>query len=324
MQDELAAMKAAEVKRERLVADVSAENRALAEPLAAAQAETAALRAALDGAERDRTALVANKARLAAAERANKALAWECEVLHQQLEGANARGKALEGAFRGAVADAAQRGALRSALLERKLSTVASVSMAGCSGGKASSSDSQASPAHSVRSSSSSSPKLTATRTHMQTPCFEFNVTALQSTAAVLAAATNADQPLPVGLPSEPRTEPAESPAPQASGEAPAIGSVEWALAMLAAAVRTPLPDPDAELVEEEEAALLLGAIEAMGAGDVCNGPLTDNVKASGVDASDNCGLLGELSEKLSAGAVGSAAAGTGDTILAIHTSQQL
>lgn len=56
-----------------------------------AQAEAAALRAAAQGAEQEHAALAAAKARAAAAERAQRGLEWELEVARQRLEGVSGR-----------------------------------------------------------------------------------------------------------------------------------------------------------------------------------------------------------------------------------------
>lgn len=119
-------MKQAETAREKLVGDVVRENKRLAEPLSQvrgceqgkmwntcnrtghmccwpadtatvnsrqssvlapqAVAEAEALRTAAASAERDRATLASAKARLAAAERAQRAVEWELEVTQQRLE----------------------------------------------------------------------------------------------------------------------------------------------------------------------------------------------------------------------------------------------
>ena len=328
---------------------------------------------ALVGAKRDRAALAANKARLAAAERTVKAMEWECEVLRQRLEEAEGRNTALSAAFEGAVADAAQRGALKVALLERKLSAPAA---AGPAGSGRSSASRQGSAAPRTSASGRGSREAAA-------PSFVVRGAAQRPAGGAVApgAAHHVGRgpegevgtaELPAGLPAEPADGPSPEPTTGSTGTPdsepgpqqglgapapplPAVGSPEWALAMLAAALHTPLPEQDASVVEDDEAAEILGQLAEMegqgaeeeggeevggaagGAAAVQHG---QGVEAAGGEAGgmvlgaeagaqsgggEDGGLFGGLHAKLSQAALDASAAAEaaaeGGTISAVHSS---
>ncbi|KAL4443289.1 hypothetical protein ABPG75_011026 [Micractinium tetrahymenae] len=268
LKEEIADMKAAEAAREKLVGDVVRENRRLAEPLAQAVQEADVLRQQVEGAERDRTLLAATKARLAAAEKQARATEWELEVTQQRLEKVQQERDELQHRFDAGVLQAQQRSALRAAVLERRL----------------------------------------------QATSQELAALTLQNTAvgpAVVGDATGVE----AGKKSLGCR--AGSAAPRASAQASQLGSrrgskqeaagaggsgSDWVKAMLEAALHTPLPDQDAELLEDEGPCEVLEQIaELAEAADVAEAPAVPAGKADGAGAS----ALAALEAKLSQAALG-------------------
>ncbi len=79
-------MKRKEERNEKQMADISAENKRLSEPLQAALAEGETLKRELAHYEKDKVSLVNAKARLRFLEDRHKQTSWEHEVLEQRFE----------------------------------------------------------------------------------------------------------------------------------------------------------------------------------------------------------------------------------------------
>ena len=78
-------MKKKEERNEKLMADITNENKRLSEPLQAALAECDTLKRELQHYEKDKLSLQNSKARLRVLEETHKQLLWEHEVLEQRF-----------------------------------------------------------------------------------------------------------------------------------------------------------------------------------------------------------------------------------------------
>lgn len=278
LKEEIAEMKAAEAAREKLVGDVVRENRRLAEPLAQAVQEADVLRQQVEGAERDRALLAATKARLAAAEKQARAAAWELEVTQQRLGRVQQDRDELQQRFDSAVLHAQQRSALRSAVLERRLlattQELASLSQHSSAAGPAALAPGTVSTAavDAGKKSAGSRGGSAATRASVQ----------------------------PSGQGSRRGSKHA--------GAERGSGGVNWVKAMLEAALHTPLPDQDAEILEDEGPREVLEQIaELVGAADAAEAPAAPAGKAASAGPSP----LAALEAKLSRAALGAQEAAT-------------
>uniref|UniRef100_A0A1B0DA44 Dynein regulatory complex subunit 4 n=1 Tax=Phlebotomus papatasi TaxID=29031 RepID=A0A1B0DA44_PHLPP len=90
-------------RNERTVAEVTAENRRLIEPLQEAKAELADLRKKLENYDRDRSALARSKTRCKTAEKRLNDHKWETEELKMRLEAVTEERDCLRGKFEEAV-----------------------------------------------------------------------------------------------------------------------------------------------------------------------------------------------------------------------------
>jgi growth arrest-specific protein 8 len=109
-------------RNEKQVADVTAHNRKLLEPLKAAQSETVELKKKLEVSERDRSALSRCSSRYSAMQKKCDYYKWECEVLKMQAEKLAQERDTLKDNFEVALIEMQQKTGLKNALLERKLS----------------------------------------------------------------------------------------------------------------------------------------------------------------------------------------------------------
>lgn len=109
-------------RNERTVAEVTAENRRLIEPLQEAKAELADLRKKLENYDRDRSALARSKTRCKTAEKRLNDHKWETEELKMRLEAVTEERDCLRGKFEEAVLELQQKAGLKNVLLERKIS----------------------------------------------------------------------------------------------------------------------------------------------------------------------------------------------------------
>ncbi len=78
-------MKKKEERNEKLMADITSENKRLSEPLQAALAECETLKKELKLYEKDKMSLQNSKARLKVLEEKQKQVLWEHEVLEQRF-----------------------------------------------------------------------------------------------------------------------------------------------------------------------------------------------------------------------------------------------
>lgn len=238
-----------------------------------AVAEAEALRAAAAGAERDRAVLAGAKARLAAAERSQRALEWQLEVTQQRLERVRRGGGGCLGGrrtcFGGGIGVCLERPsppckqccpACRCLpALHQNLAAIIQ-------------------PTHQVMRERDQVVErlevaVLATEQHaaLRTAVLERRLEAAESRAALRSASSHGAS---AGLAS--RAASAAPPAPGAAQEGQGDGPrrrarsspPDWVAAMLQAALLTPLPDGDADVLEDDAPAQLLGQIEELEAAD--------------------------------------------------------
>ncbi|GAB0097080.1 Dynein regulatory complex subunit 4 [Sergentomyia squamirostris] len=122
LKEEMEDLRQQSERNERLVSDVTMENKRLIEPLQAAKAELAELRKKLENYDRDRSALNRTKTRCKTAEKKLNDNKWETEELKMRLEAITAERDCLRGKFEEAVLELQQKAGLKNVLLERKIS----------------------------------------------------------------------------------------------------------------------------------------------------------------------------------------------------------
>lgn len=121
LKEQMEDMRKKEEHMEREMAEVTLQNRRLADPLQKAKDEMNEMQKRLGNHERDKQILVCTKARLKVAERELKDLKWEHEVLEQRFIKVQQEREELYRKFADAIQEVQQKTGFKNLLLERKL-----------------------------------------------------------------------------------------------------------------------------------------------------------------------------------------------------------
>ncbi|KAI9142624.1 growth-arrest-specific micro-tubule binding-domain-containing protein [Paraphysoderma sedebokerense] len=121
LKEQVEETKKKEERNEKLMAEITAENRRLSEPLQAALAEGENLRRQLSNYEKDKMSLHNCKARLKVLEDAHKSLSWEHEVLEQRFQQVQKERDELYEQFVGRIVQVQQKTGFKNMVLEKKL-----------------------------------------------------------------------------------------------------------------------------------------------------------------------------------------------------------
>ncbi|KAJ3343775.1 Dynein regulatory complex subunit 4 [Gonapodya sp. JEL0774] len=124
LKEQVEEMKKKEERNEKLMSDISLENKRLTEPLQAALAQGDALRRELASYHKDKQSLTAAKTRMKALEEEAKRWRWECEVARQKCARAEGERDGVYGEFVKRVVGVQQKAGLKNMLLEQKLGTL--------------------------------------------------------------------------------------------------------------------------------------------------------------------------------------------------------
>ncbi len=124
MQEQLQDLRRKDERAEKLMAEIVAENKRLAEPLAQARTELAEARKQLVHHGRDRRALAAAKTQIKTLSLNADRARWEYEVLEQRFAQLEAERDDLYDRFVRTIHDVQQKSGFRNLLLERKLGAV--------------------------------------------------------------------------------------------------------------------------------------------------------------------------------------------------------
>jgi growth arrest-specific protein 8 len=114
-------MKVKEVSDQKLMLEVTAENKRLSEPLTRAREENESLKKELGSYEKDKQRLKHSKARVRVLESELKPLQWEHEVLEEKFGAVQGERDDLYEKFVGAIHEVQQQSGLRNVILERKM-----------------------------------------------------------------------------------------------------------------------------------------------------------------------------------------------------------
>ncbi|KAL4235399.1 Dynein regulatory complex subunit 4 [Mactra antiquata] len=125
LKEQVEEMKKKEERMEKQMAEISAKNKMLAEPLQKAQEEVEELKKELANYEKDKETLRMTKARLRLSEEDNKSLKWEHEVLEQRFEKTQDERDELYRKFVKAIHEVQQKSNFKNLLLEKKLGALA-------------------------------------------------------------------------------------------------------------------------------------------------------------------------------------------------------
>ncbi|XP_060567310.1 dynein regulatory complex subunit 4-like [Ruditapes philippinarum] len=125
LKEQVEEMKKKEERMEKQMAEISAKNKMLAEPLQKAQEEVEELKKELSNYEKDKETLRMTKARLRLSEEDNKSLKWEHEVLEQRFEKTQDERDELYRKFVKAIHEVQQKSNFKNLLLEKKLGALA-------------------------------------------------------------------------------------------------------------------------------------------------------------------------------------------------------
>ncbi|XP_051024967.1 dynein regulatory complex subunit 4 isoform X2 [Acomys russatus] len=121
LKEQIEDMRKKEEYLEREMAEVSLQNRRLAEPLQKAKDEMSDIQRRLGNYERDQQILICTKARLKVSEKELKDLQWEHEVLEQRFSKVQQERDELYRKFTAAIQEVQQKTGFKNLLLERKL-----------------------------------------------------------------------------------------------------------------------------------------------------------------------------------------------------------
>ncbi|RKO98574.1 hypothetical protein CXG81DRAFT_28611 [Caulochytrium protostelioides] len=108
-----------EERNEKMMADVTAENKRMAEPLNAALTECDSLKKKLANYDKDRTSLVNAKGQLKALSEKHRKLTWDYEILEQRFSQLEREKRELSEAFQQRLMEIQQRQGLRATILEQ-------------------------------------------------------------------------------------------------------------------------------------------------------------------------------------------------------------
>lgn len=124
MQEQLQELKKKDERAEKVMAEIMAENKRLAEPLAQARAELVDAKKQLVHHDRDRRALAAAKTQIKALTLEADRARWEYEVLEQRFTQLEAERDELYDRFVKTIFEVQQKSGFKNLLLERKLGSV--------------------------------------------------------------------------------------------------------------------------------------------------------------------------------------------------------
>ncbi|XP_030677031.1 dynein regulatory complex subunit 4 isoform X5 [Nomascus leucogenys] len=121
LKEQMEDMRKKEEHLEREMAEVSAQNKRLADPLQKAREEMSEMQKQLANYERDKQTLLCTKARLKVTEKELKDLQWEHEVLEQRFTKVQQERDELYRKFTAAIQEVQQKTGFKNLVLERKL-----------------------------------------------------------------------------------------------------------------------------------------------------------------------------------------------------------
>jgi hypothetical protein len=124
LKEEVAQMKKEELADEKMMLEISNENKHMSEPLKKALSDVEKLRAELNDYQRDKTHLREVKAEILVFEQKMKGLGWEHEVLLQRYERAQSERDRLYEQFQNSVFNVQQKSGFKHLLLEKRLAAV--------------------------------------------------------------------------------------------------------------------------------------------------------------------------------------------------------
>jgi len=124
LKEEVAEMKKAEMKNEKLMFEIAQENKKLSEPLTRALKEVEKLRHELANYQKDKMSLQNAKSRLHVLETQLRDLTWEHEVLEQRFHHVEKERDELYEKFESTIYDVQQKSGFKNILLERKLQAI--------------------------------------------------------------------------------------------------------------------------------------------------------------------------------------------------------
>ncbi|RHY54678.1 hypothetical protein DYB34_002007 [Aphanomyces astaci] len=127
LKEEVAEMKKKEAQDEKLMFEISQENKRMSEPLKKALQDVERLRKNIKHYDEDKVALKSAKAELLVLEDQLGSLSWEHEVLTQRFGQVQTEYHTLHGQFQTSIYDVQQKNGLKNLLLEKKLESMGDV-----------------------------------------------------------------------------------------------------------------------------------------------------------------------------------------------------
>ncbi|KAJ1559224.1 Dynein regulatory complex subunit 4, partial [Cladochytrium tenue] len=124
LKEQIEEMKKKEERNEKLMTDITNENKRLSEPLQAALTECDALKKELQHYRKDKLSLQNSKARLRVLEDEHKQLTWEHEVLQQRFEQVERERNELYERFVDKIVDVQQKSGFKNLILEKKVESL--------------------------------------------------------------------------------------------------------------------------------------------------------------------------------------------------------
>ncbi|KAJ3122309.1 Dynein regulatory complex subunit 4 [Physocladia obscura] len=124
LKEQVEEMKKKEERNEKLMADITAENKRLSEPLMAALADCDILKKQLQHYEKDKMSLHNAKARLKVLEEKHKQLLWEHEVLEQRFSQVEKERNELYEGFVDRIIGVQQKSGFKNLILEKKVESL--------------------------------------------------------------------------------------------------------------------------------------------------------------------------------------------------------
>ncbi|KAJ3209164.1 Dynein regulatory complex subunit 4 [Entophlyctis luteolus] len=124
LKEQVEEMKKKEERNEKQMADITAENKRLSEPLTAALADCDSLKKQLQHYEKDKMSLQNSKARLKVLEEKHKQLLWEHDVLEQRFAQVEKERNELYDGFVDRIIGVQQKSGFKNLILEKKVETL--------------------------------------------------------------------------------------------------------------------------------------------------------------------------------------------------------
>ncbi|CAK4076160.1 unnamed protein product [Aphanomyces euteiches] len=124
LKEEVADMKKKEAQDEKLMFEISQENKRMSEPLKKALLDVERLRKSIQAYNDDKIALKTAKAQLLVLEEELNMLSWEHEVLTQRYAQVQREYTTLHSHFQASIHDVQQKNGLKNLLLEKKLESI--------------------------------------------------------------------------------------------------------------------------------------------------------------------------------------------------------